>query len=402
MKTHLTYFFSFFLGMWLSVTGQEIWTPCSNLPVQTSLLCVTYAKGMFVAGGANGTMITSTDGVLWTAQFSGTKNAINSITYGNDLFMAVGDSGTILVSGDGGIWIDRSLQDSVKNQVNIPAVTYGAGRFVMSAYWPYASIDGIEWTPKLTLITSMTLFALHYGKGQFIAAGSKYYVFTSLNGTDWTHRSGWEGLDPLFYRTYRGIASSDSLFVLIWDNFNSFFSGGGIETSDDCITFTSRKSGMPLLLGVTYGNGYFVAVGDSGRIYSSPDGLAWAQNESGTKAPLSGVAVGNNTFVAVGGSGTILHSPALLPVRWSSGTVRHYVGTIVISGRTCRYTLGSAGRIVAKIFTLNGNVAATLVDKMLTPGTYSFSIPSVFSAGTYVLSVGSGSSVIISKISLLN
>ena len=74
----------------------------------------------------------------------------------------------------------------------------------------------------------------------------------------------------------------------------------------------------------------------------------------------------------------------------------------MISGRTCRYTLGSAGRIVAKIFTLKGNVAATLVDKMLTPGTYSFSIPSVFSAGTYVLSVGSGSSIIISKISLQN
>jgi hypothetical protein len=42
-----------------------------------------------------------------------------------------------------------------------------------------------------------------------------------------------------------------------------------------------------LALGVTYGNGLFVAVGQFGTILTSPDGVNWTQRTSGTSNWLS-------------------------------------------------------------------------------------------------------------------
>ena len=65
------------------------------------------------------------------------------------------------------------------------------------------------------------------------------------------------------------------------------------------------RSGM--LGDVTYGDGTFVAVG--GGILTSPDGVSWTVQDSGTDSPLSSVTYGDGTFVAVGWYGTILTSP---------------------------------------------------------------------------------------------
>jgi len=55
----------------------------------------------------------------------------------------------------------------------------------------------------------------------------------------------------------------------------------------------------------------FVAVGDSGTILTSPDGVTWTTRTSGTTYYLTAVTYGNGTFVAVGENGTILQSDPL-------------------------------------------------------------------------------------------
>jgi uncharacterized repeat protein (TIGR02543 family) len=62
------------------------------------------------------------------------------------------------------------------------------------------------------------------------------------------------------------------------------------------------------LKAVIYGNGLFVAVGDSGNIRTSPDGLTWTVQTSSTTNNLWGVTWSGSKFVAVGNSGTILTS----------------------------------------------------------------------------------------------
>jgi hypothetical protein len=59
---------------------------------------VAYGNGTFVAVGKGGTILTSPDGVNWTAQTSGMRSWLSSVTYGNGLFVAVGLVDTILTS----------------------------------------------------------------------------------------------------------------------------------------------------------------------------------------------------------------------------------------------------------------------------------------------------------------
>jgi photosystem II stability/assembly factor-like uncharacterized protein len=63
------------------------------------------------------------------------------------------------------------------------------------------------------------------------------------------------------------------------------------------------------LYGITWGNNTFVAVGDSGKILSSPDAITWTTRNSGTTNGLISVAWGTNKFLAVGINNVILSSP---------------------------------------------------------------------------------------------
>mgnify|MGYP000385046333 CR=1 FL=1 len=73
-------------------------------------------------------------------------------------------------------------------------------------------------------------------------------------------------------------------------------------------TWTDRSVGGNTLYGVAYGGGLFVAVGDSGRIWSSPDGITWTDQGLQGSNTLYGVAYGGGLFVAVGNNGQIFSS----------------------------------------------------------------------------------------------
>src|ERR1035438_6307717 len=66
-------------------------------------------------------------------------------------------------------------------------------------------------------------------------------------------------------------------------------------------TWRNPVTGPDWLDGVVYGSNQFVAVGESGTILTSPDGVAWKSRNSGiTNGGLYGIASGNGLFVAVG------------------------------------------------------------------------------------------------------
>ncbi len=100
-----------------------------------------------------------------------------------------------------------------------------------------------------------------------------------------------------------GITYTTVTFVAVGDS-------GTILTSPDGITWDNMTSGTSnTLYGITYANSTFVAVGESGTILTSSDnGASWDNRTSGSVNHLQGVTFGNNNFVAVGRSGTILTS----------------------------------------------------------------------------------------------
>ncbi len=89
---------------------------------------VTYGAGHYVAVGASGTLLTSTDGVNWIQpNYLTTGNDLNAVAYGDGLFVAVGDNGWTIMTGEDAInW--TSVGSPTVN--NLDAVTYGDNGFV--------------------------------------------------------------------------------------------------------------------------------------------------------------------------------------------------------------------------------------------------------------------------------
>jgi photosystem II stability/assembly factor-like uncharacterized protein len=238
----------------------------------------TKTKGLFVAVGDNGTILTSPDGTTWTQRTSppspfGARVHLYDVTYGNGLFVTVGgDNGTILTSPDGTTWAKRNS------------------------------------------MTSNDLYGVTYGNGLFVTVGEYGTFLTSPDGTTWTKSpsdasataAGPPGLAP---RIYYG----NGLFVAVGGD------NGTILTSPDGTTWAKRNSGTSNdLYGLTYGNGLFVAVGDNGTILTSPDGSTWAKRNSGTSEEFLGVTYGNGIFLTIGLDGNILISPD--GTTWTEGS----------------------------------------------------------------------------------
>lgn len=126
--------------------------------------------------------------------------------------------------------------------------------------------------------------------------------------------AGWQSV-AVSSSVLSGVAYGGGLYVAVGLS-------GAIFTSPDGIQWTQRQSNTTeWLQGVAYGNGRFVAVGSGGTIVTSEDGLTWTSRAGGAGVFLEGVTYGGGRFVAVGvsgGSGKILTSEDGLT--WSAAT----------------------------------------------------------------------------------
>jgi photosystem II stability/assembly factor-like uncharacterized protein len=119
------------------------------------------------------------------------------------------------------------------------------------------------------------------------------------------------------------VLSSFSLLLIAWP-----------AASHGQQQWNSQDSGTTeTLLGVAYGNGVFVAVGEAGTILRSTDyGLTWQNrsNEEVTVAGLRSVAFGNNLFMAIAGDDVVVSTD--LGLTWNRATVPVGWWTAVIWG----------------------------------------------------------------------
>jgi len=152
----------------------------------------------------------------------------------------------------------------------------------------------------------------------------------------WTQRTSSFGINHI-----QGVAYGNGLFVAVG-------SSGKLATSPDGINWTQRTSSFETtaILGVTYGNGLFVAVGGGGKLATSPDGINWTQRTSGFETiAIQGVTYGNGLFVAVGGGGKLATSPD--GINWTQRTsgfeTNHIYGVAYSNGLFV--AVGSSGKL---------------------------------------------------------
>ena len=280
-----------------------------------------FGNNEFVAVGAGGVTLGSTNGVDWRRSQSATTNALSGIAYGKGQFVAVGDAGTIVTSTDGSNWIQRPSA----TQLQLPAIAYGNGQFVAVGFGfdsggelPRGSIvtsdDGIDWVQQPVWATN-GFNGIAFANGMFVAVGDSgsYHqsiIATSSDGVNWVlHGSGFRGyLDSIAFGNGQfvavGLSCSDSGVA-------GPYCVGVVLTSVDAVNWVQREfvDGADLD-SIAYGNGQFVAVGSSSTFVRSIDGVSWTHRELPYTGlyPLYAVTYGNGQFVTVGEFGAILTS----------------------------------------------------------------------------------------------
>ncbi|MDP1688897.1 MAG: tail fiber domain-containing protein [bacterium] len=318
---------------------------------------VAYGNGRFVAIASDGIppginrIISSSDGVIWTTANDpswGTLsyNAWSSVTYGNGLFVAVAKQNSdsscyanlnynkcAMTSPDGINWTLRNTPIGIGVTVNVgswQSVTYGNGKFVAVSQtylegivtnngtanqYVMTSSNGINWATSTTPIAIWQ--SVTYGNGRFVAvarpgggvdsclavANSKC-VMTSADGINWS-------LTPanVPVKNWNSVTYGNGQFVAVASGRDSpaptNCTSGIVQcvmTSPDGINNWTFRD-IPLLSSnlryITYGNGLFVAVGNSGSLFTSPNGIDWTARISPVSKNWVSVAYGNGIFVAV-------------------------------------------------------------------------------------------------------
>jgi hypothetical protein len=103
----------------------------------------------------------------------------------------------------------------------------------------------------------------------------------------------------------RAIAYGNNRFVAVGES-------GKMAYSADGITWTAVSDstfGSSYIYGITYEGGRFVAGGADGKMAYSADGITWTAVPDSTFGTtwISAIAYGNNRFVAVGESGKMAY-----------------------------------------------------------------------------------------------
>lgn len=315
--------------------------------VTNDLKDVGYGNGLFVAVGADGTILTSPDGAGWNSRVSGSMETLESITYGEGLFVVVGSYRTILTSPDGTLWTDRS----VEAVHSLYGVAYGNGMFgaVNGELHPnrgiVTSADGVTWT-----IGNKMFFGrmrdIAYGNGLFMLVGLDGERMTSADLSSYSDRG-----DPT-REDYHAVTFCRSSFLVVGTNGTAFTSSAGLESGARSQNYTNASSEH--LYGAGYGNGQFIAVGDNGVAMSSVDGKNWTAGDTGVSTRLEGVAWGDGSFVVVGAQGTIIQSSPLPPpnpllnhipgkTAFEGMELSFFVTPVseTVAGQTVRYSLGA-------------------------------------------------------------
>ena len=193
-------------------------------------------------------------------------------------------------------------------------------------------------------------------------------VFVSMGISPAANANGgeiWTSQNAAVDNDWLGVTYGNGLFVAV------SFSGTGnrVMTSPDGINWTSRASAANNdWHSVTYGNGLFVAVSTSGagnRVMTSPDGITWTSRTSASDNKWLGVTYGNGLFVAVSYTGTgnrVMTAPSTIAPVYVPPMLPSVAPAITVNNGVITCTIGEYSRAATSVvFSLfvDGNHVAT-------------------------------------------
>lgn len=240
-----------------------------------------------------GVVYTSPDGSTWTRRhFAGEE--LRDISFENGVYVATGDTGTILRSTDGLVW--NSVSSGVTT--NLQGVNYGDGGFVIvgaSSSSKGATIlkstDGLAWSDTSAGAgTSQGFFHVEYMQDRFMASGFHTRLRYSTDGGSTMIDTQAGNLQTPAMAYGNGV-----YFVAGWDLDNSSAHINMLSTDGEAWSDLTTSATVDRNAAVFFQN-TFITVGDAGEIWqsdpiSSPSGwTVWQAQQFPGYPPLSGPA----------------------------------------------------------------------------------------------------------------
>lgn len=336
----------------LTSTDGATWKPASfpNL-LGSQLSDVTLGDGRFFAAwiGGSSPLLVSTNGIDWVPQTTdpnlAPRSALRTLHHSGTSLVGLTFSDTPAISTDGSRWSHPTLPDGWElHDVTGPdgnLVAVGRVRPATSdvdASRIFNSIHGTDWTTnQLTL--GNNLHHVVHANDRFIALGDDGHLLYSTNGGDWTlvTPSSDQNLNGITRGADRWVAVGEDGLVLVstdarrWaavtstnrqQDFTSVAYGTGrfVAATDHHGLWTSTSGdaweavmdvGSQDLNSVAHLRDLFIAVGSSGTLLTSPDGLLWTSRPLGTSAPLLDLAANPERIVVVGGQAVAVSEDGL-------------------------------------------------------------------------------------------
>lgn len=155
-------------GVLLASTNAIHWTPLSS-PISTYLSSVAASPHGWVVSGDSGTLLTSPDGINWTPRNSGTANWLLRTRWLGDRFLSVGQAGTLLTSTNAHDWtpLDSGVTQQLNDVFRVNDTFYAVGNQGVVI----GSTDGTRWS-RLPTLTPKALQGLAHADGRLIAVGA--------------------------------------------------------------------------------------------------------------------------------------------------------------------------------------------------------------------------------------
>lgn len=257
--------------------------------------------GVGIVVGNGGAIRRSTDGINWYGVPSLSTNSYNAVRNLNGKFVAAGTVGTIVSSSDGLVWTNNAFTGST---TNFNDCAYGAGKYVIvgASGFIASSPDLFNWTTS-TGTGSNAFYRVAYGAGVFVAVGVSGACYSSPDGVTWTARSAGSV-------TFQDLIYANGKFVAICAS-QAYSSADGITwTASGAGTFGTLTPAQ-----VLFANGIYIVAAST--LYTSTDAVTWTAVGT-TINPQGGVCViwTGAKFIVGGSFGSIAVSTD--GVTWSS------------------------------------------------------------------------------------
>ncbi|RLL51570.1 HYR domain-containing protein [Mariprofundus sp. EBB-1] len=225
------------------------WKWANPSPQGASLLAVAEGNGVFVAAGASGQMVRSTDRVNWTVVDSGTRSKIDNLSWDGNVFYAFASKSSTtpetILSCDGITWAKVPFNITFDPAIPVRSRAYSnvgihSPVFINGNYFAtdgsliYKSTDGLNWAASLLnspVNPGLILQLVSNGTNTIVALGRDGLYTSTDSGITWQKPA----TTPVFNYTGYGFAKK-----LVWtgSQFAIYVSKTELSTSTDGLTWT--------------------------------------------------------------------------------------------------------------------------------------------------------------------